>query len=213
MKTSALSLFCLSLLPSASLAFVVGGGGTTAAFRQASTSLFAQADATEMIQAAMEATKEFGIESSQARVLWDTVEEMRFNNSPATKGGLDKECEIEEDASQSEICADYEKATAELMASEKIAQLEAFHNDHENKVDNIDAIVQEMIELSKQAAAAGEFRHEDSAEMKKVIDEAEATALAATKEFGATSKEARLAWETYEDVAASGVYNAVGKDA
>ncbi|CAM9649142.1 unnamed protein product [Scytosiphon promiscuus] len=35
------------------------------------------------------------------------------------------------------------------------------------------------------------------------IEEAEAAALAATKEFGATSPEARLAWDTYEEVAAA----------
>lgn len=32
---------------------------------------------------------------------------------------------------------------------------------------------------------------------------AEAAALKATKEFGATSPEARLAWDTYEEVAAA----------
>ncbi|CAM9334955.1 unnamed protein product [Ectocarpus sp. 8 AP-2014] len=35
------------------------------------------------------------------------------------------------------------------------------------------------------------------------IEVAEAAALKATKEFGATSPEARLAWDTYEEVAAA----------
>ena len=36
-----------------------------------------------------------------------------------------------------------------------------------------------------------------------VVQIAEAAALKATKEFGATSPEARLAWDTYEEVAAA----------
>merc|ERR1712137_1092396 len=173
------------------------------------TSLFAQADASEAIKAAMEATEKFGIDSPQARVLWDNVEEMRFNNSPATQGGLDEECDIQDQA-KIEACIEWEEGM-KTLATDKIKQLAESHDEHEYKVEKINDVVDELIEMAK-AAPPREFHHEDSSDMKTKIDEAEAAALAASKEFGATSKEARLAWESYEDIASSGLYNAMGHD-
>jgi len=64
-------------------------------------------------QAAAEAaTKEFGIKSAQARVAWDTVEELQ---AAASHGvvipNLDEECDL----SDSERCKNYESAMAELQ--------------------------------------------------------------------------------------------------
>ena len=70
-----MKLSVYALLPTAAMAFM-----TPQAAVRPSTSLFVQADASEAIKAAMEATEKYGIDSPQARVLWDNVEEMRFNN-------------------------------------------------------------------------------------------------------------------------------------
>ena len=129
--------------------------------------------------------------------------------SPATQGGLDEECEVEDEAKM-KACIEWEAGMKEL-ASEKVKQLAETHDEHEFKVEKIDEVITELIDMAK-AAPAREFHHEDSSDMKKKIDEAEQAALAASKEFGATSKEARLAWEAYEDIAASGLFNAMGHD-
>ena len=129
--------------------------------------------------------------------------------SPATQGGLDEECEVEDEAKM-KACIEWEAGMKEL-ASEKVKKLAETHDEHEFKVEKIDEVITELIDMAK-AAPAREFHHEDSSDMKKKIDEAEQAALAASKEFGATSKEARLAWEAYEDIAASGLFNAMGHD-
>lgn len=107
-------------------------------------------------------------------------------------------------------CIEWEEGM-KALASEKVKQIAETHNEHEYKADKIQNVIDEMVEMAK-AAPAREFHHVDSEEMRAKINEAESAALAASKEFGATSKEARLAWEVYEDIAASGLYNAVGHD-
>lgn len=59
-----------------------------------------------------------------------------------------------------------------------------------------------MIKLSKPESATAP----SSEKLTAALEDAKA----ATEEFGVTSKEARLAWETYEEIAASGNQNAIG---
>ena len=71
-----MKLFAFLLFPASVMGFMVNPAPMT----RSATSLCLQADASETIKAALEATEKYGIDSPQARVLWDNVEEMRFNN-------------------------------------------------------------------------------------------------------------------------------------
>lgn len=48
----------------------------------------------EAIAAAMKATEKFGAQSPEARALWEIVEDLSFDNSGATKAGLNVECDV-----------------------------------------------------------------------------------------------------------------------
>jgi len=67
------SLILLSVVPVVSL--------TPSAFGvRAATRLLARPDSSTAVQAALEASKKFGATSPEARVAWDAVEDLAFDN-------------------------------------------------------------------------------------------------------------------------------------
>eukprot|EP00903_Cladosiphon_okamuranus_P006666 g6508.t1 len=63
--------------------------------------------------AALKATKEFGATSPEARLAWDTYEEVAAaDNSIATRQTLDEDCDVEHAA----ICEEYQGQMKELEA-------------------------------------------------------------------------------------------------
>mmetsp|Transcript_6062 Transcript_6062/g.7826 ORF Transcript_6062/g.7826 Transcript_6062/m.7826 type:complete len:218 (-) Transcript_6062:178-831(-) len=183
------------LLPSAAFAFV------GPAQLQRSTSLFVQADASEAIQAALEATKKYGATSAEARVLWDNVEEMRFDNSPATMGGMDQECELDDEGSITAACSEYDT---------KMAELSALMNEYETKLTKMKTLTQDLSSIKGKVNSASKPTGNDSPETQTAMTKAISEAKKASEEFGPTSSEAKLAWETVEDIASSGLGNAMG---
>jgi len=188
------AVLALAAFPS-SLAFVV----KTPSSSSPSALYNSRVDTSELIKKAMEATKKYGAASPEARLLWEDVEEMdASDNSAATKGALDSECEIEEDASISDACADYD---------DKMQELSSLVAEYGPKLDKLKALTQD---LSGMKLSGTKIKEGDSPALKAAIAEATAAAEAATAEFGASSPEAMLAWETVEEVASSGLGNAMG---
>ena len=113
--------------------------------------------------------------------------------SEATKGSLDQECDIE---ATSPECLDYGRFLDELVVvRDAMAQLD--------KTKQRVSLVQALQAIRIQAPEGTKVK--SSPELTQALD----AAKQATSEFGVTSAEARLAWETYEEIASAGYGNAV----
>ena len=111
------------------------------------------------------------------------------------KGSLDAECDISSDEISPE-CVDYGRFLDELFVLR-----DAMGPAPDNKKASLaDAL--KSIKLTAPESAQATSRPE----LTKALEEAKS----ATEKYGITSPEAKLAWETYEDIAASGTENAVG---
>lgn len=139
-------------------------------------------DTTHFVAAALEASKTYGATSKEAQIAWETVEEMSSSdNSNAYSGGSS---------------AEYSQKVAELT--------KMIESGDAPKLDAIKNLASEIaaIKLANPQRIAGA----DS----PLLREALATAKAATEEFGATSKEAKLAWEDVEEIASASTAPAMG---
>lgn len=135
---------------------------------------------SDAIEAALEASKKFGPTSQEARVLWDIVEEMdASDNSVAYKPAV--------------VDEEYEgkvKALSQMLTKTK---------------DELELVKQLADELKgvKLATPPPTTTHSTSAQEDSAMKTALAAARAASEEFGKESTEAKLAWETVEELAAS----------
>jgi len=148
----------------------------------------------EAVAEAMAITKKFGARSKEAAAAWDAIEEMdAADNSAAYKGGVsDDECATSESAA----CKNY---------MEKVQMLGAMLDENRFRVENIKKLTSEVqsVRIAAPAAASSTV---DPVAMKNVLAEAREAA----KKFGDASAEARLAWETVEEVASSDRSGALG---
>mmetsp|Transcript_12044 Transcript_12044/g.25425 ORF Transcript_12044/g.25425 Transcript_12044/m.25425 type:complete len:202 (+) Transcript_12044:201-806(+) len=141
-----------------------------------STALFGRVDSTGAIEAALEASKKFGAASPEAALAWEIVEELdASDNSAASKPAL-KDAEYE--GKVKALSQMLDKTKDELHQMKKLA-------------DDLKGV--KLAQPSVTASAPDE----------PAMHRALASARAATEEFGANSVEAKLAWETVEEVAAS----------
>ena len=105
-----------------------------------------------------------------------------------------EECEV--DAASAE-CQDYGRFLDELYNIQKMMTAQA---EDKQKLKLVDVL--KNVKLNKPEAA----KASSSPKLTEALEEAKK----ATADFGIASKEARLAWETYEEVASSGLENAMG---
>ena len=121
-----------------------------------------------------------------------------FIHSEATKAGLDVECTVEDDLKPSAECADYEEFVSQLSKIRNNLQ----EQDNSRKATLVDALkkikITPMLKKDKVDTNSAE------------LDAALKAAKEATAKHGITSSEARLAWETYEEIASAGLDNAMG---
>mmetsp|Transcript_1621 Transcript_1621/g.2489 ORF Transcript_1621/g.2489 Transcript_1621/m.2489 type:complete len:204 (-) Transcript_1621:229-840(-) len=140
------------------------------------TSIALRSAGSAEIEAALAASKEFGATSKEARVLWDIVEEMdASDNSAAFKAPVED--------------AEYEskvKALSQMLTSTK------------DELDQMRALADELkgVKIATPSSSSGSG---DSDAMKSAL----AAAKAASEANGKDSVEAKLAWETVEEIAAS----------
>jgi hypothetical protein len=147
-----------------------------------SVRLYSRPDTSEYVAAALEASKKYGATSKEAQIAWETVEEMdSADNSNAYTGGMP---------------AEYKEKLAELS---RMIETEA-----PKKLETIKNLASEItaIKLANPERIAGS----DSPLLRQALDEAKK----ATEEFGVESSEAKLAWESVEEIASASNDNAMG---
>lgn len=158
------------------------------------TQMMAQVSSENLVAEALKMSKEFGATSSEARLAWEAVEEVdASDNSAATKGNLNDECDVEV---VSKDCLEYSEAIEELQellkaSKPKVASLS----------DNL-ATSLGNVKLSTPDASA--------APQSKELQAALAEAREITEKEGLSSSAAAVAWETVEEIAAAGNSNALG---
>lgn len=142
------------------------------------TALSEHLDSSEAIQAALDASKKYGAASPEARVLWDIVEEMdSADNSAAYKPAV-----VDEEY------ADKVKALSQLLTKTK------------DELDMVKSLADQLkgVKIAKPVSSSTGSGSEDAA-----MKEALAAARSAVEAHGKDSVEAKLAWETVEEIASS----------
>lgn len=174
-------------------AFVPPNFARTRAWTPASTPnvvLFAN---SKNIRAAMEATEKYGIHSPEARLAWEVVEEFDASTNdsaaytPNEGAGLSQE--------------ELDRAYRELQASMEIMQRNRYFRNDQQLIKDVAAELQ-AIKLTPPA--------KKPAPRIPGLWDAKLKARAVSQQFGNDSQEARLAWEEVEEIASSGLSNAVG---
>jgi len=153
----------------------------------------ARIDTADLVSDAMKKTEEFGATSPEARLAWEAVEEVdSSDNSAASKGSLNDDCEVVEDPSPE--CVEYGEALGELQ--DRISSTQPA-----SSTSSTSAVVAPVKLSSSKGVAAPQ-----SKELKIALEEARKI----TDEKGLGSPEVALAWETVEEIASAGNYNAMG---
>ncbi len=172
--------------------------------RQDVSLLLAPDDAAELIKEAEAAAAKFGKDSPEARVAWDSVEEIQgSDNSAATKPGLDQECLLDE----SEGCLEYER---------KIEELKMLIKEQEGMNAKLQATAEELKKVSEKIpgdkmtpippTARYSAAVTDSGVLNSIdIDEegyakAVEEAVVAEREHGVGSPEARALWDIVDEI-------------
>eukprot|EP00562_Extubocellulus_spinifer_P032446 CAMPEP_0178729292 /NCGR_PEP_ID=MMETSP0699-20121125/28887_1 /TAXON_ID=265572 /ORGANISM="Extubocellulus spinifer, Strain CCMP396" /LENGTH=178 /DNA_ID=CAMNT_0020381199 /DNA_START=21 /DNA_END=557 /DNA_ORIENTATION=- len=116
---------------------------------------------------------------------WDIVEELDASDNSAASVGV----------AEVETPAEYQ---------EKVEALAALLKEQQEKIASIKSLAEDLkgIKLSKPEGGSSSV---DSAQMSKALEEAKS----ATEKFGMDSNEAKLAWETVEEIASSDVGEAL----
>mmetsp|Transcript_12415 Transcript_12415/g.26283 ORF Transcript_12415/g.26283 Transcript_12415/m.26283 type:complete len:262 (-) Transcript_12415:252-1037(-) len=158
------------------------------------TTLFAN---SKNIRAAMEATEQYGIHSPEARLAWEVVEEFdaSTNDSAAYEG------DGRSGLSQEELTRAYEElqASMEIMQRNQYAAV-SFQNNQQLMKD---------VAAELQAIKLSPPERKPSPKIPGLWD-AKLKARATSMQFGNESPESKLAWEEVEEIASSGLQNAVG---
>mmetsp|Transcript_26102 Transcript_26102/g.26537 ORF Transcript_26102/g.26537 Transcript_26102/m.26537 type:complete len:229 (+) Transcript_26102:92-778(+) len=151
-------------------------------------------DSADLVEEALAASKEFGSTSKEAMLAWEAVEEVdSSDNSAATMGNLNDECDVEVITPD---CLEYNESLEKLQVL-----LEASKPNLSSLANDISDSVSQVKLAAPTGAAAS-----NSPELQAAVVEAKR----ATKETGIASSAAQVAWETVEEIAASGNNNALG---
>jgi hypothetical protein len=174
--------------------------GSAAAFQPAivggrsfRTSLSVSAE--QAIAAAKQASEKYGASSPEAALAWEAVEEIDSSDNSAA---------YQQNKANMMSDAELAKATSEFQAN--LNTVQRLTKDLKDNQKHMEDVAKEMQALK---LTAPENR---PAPKSPELDAAIKKAKQASEEFGNKSKEAQLAWETVEEIASSGLSNAMGKD-
>lgn len=106
---------------------------------------------------------------------------------------MDTECSVEDEASKA--CKEY---------GEKLDELSALVKEQNPYLEKMKGLANELQQIKVTATKASPAK--DSPQLREAV----AAAKAASEEFGATSGEAAVAWDTVEEIAAAGNAPALG---
>jgi len=160
------------------------------------TTMMAHPDSADLVQEAMKVTEEFGATSTEARLAWETVEEVdASDNTAASMGSLADECETEVVKPE---CVEYGEKLDELQG---LVAANAFPDDSSISKELAGTVGQVKFPKPEKVRAP------NSAALDAALEEAKAV----TADKGIKSPEAAVAWETVEEIAAAGNANALGE--
>ena len=171
-------------------AFFVGRSSSTT-----STLLSATSKAEEAIAAAKAASEKYGPSSPEAAVAWEAVEEIDSSDNSAAYQ-VNRAMVM----SDADLLKASEEFKANLSTVERLTKELKGHQKHMNDV------AKEMQALKLTPP------DQRPAPKSPKLDAAVKDAKAASEKFGSKSEEARLAWETVEEIASSGLENSMGED-
>eukprot|EP00533_Pseudo-nitzschia_delicatissima_P015551 CAMPEP_0197265704 /NCGR_PEP_ID=MMETSP1432-20130617/2558_1 /TAXON_ID=44447 /ORGANISM="Pseudo-nitzschia delicatissima, Strain UNC1205" /LENGTH=223 /DNA_ID=CAMNT_0042730475 /DNA_START=44 /DNA_END=715 /DNA_ORIENTATION=+ len=153
------------------------------------------ADVSALIDEATKLSQDFGPTSPEARLAWEAVEEVNAaDNSAASMGSLDTECEVENITDE---CLEYGLALdelQELIAANGMPDNKAFEKEIATTVNPVKLTPPET----------------GKAPNPPQLQAALVEARKLTSELGLASPEATIAWETVEEIAAAGNSNVLG---
>eukprot|EP00536_Pseudo-nitzschia_multiseries_P017372 jgi/Psemu1/224782/e_gw1.1521.5.1 len=169
-------------------------GSTSTSTSTSSSVLFAN---SKNIRAAMEATEIYGIHSAEARLAWEVVEEFDASTNDSAAYEPNEGAGL----SQEELNRAYQElqTSMEIMQRNQYAAV-SFQNNQQLMKDV--AAELQAIKLSPPA--------KKPAPKIPGLWDAKLKARAMSQQFGNASPEAKLAWEEVEEIASSGLSNAVG---
>jgi len=177
---------------------VAGRRSAAAAAAAADVRLFAaeqnRPDASSAIKEAMKASEKYGPTSPEARVAWDAVEEMDASDNHAAYEATG------ERLSDDQLV----KMTSEFKAN--LETVKRLSKDFKIQKQHMEDVAAEMATIK---LAPPEKR---PAPKSPAVEKALAEAKAASEKYGPTSPEARVAWTELEEIASSGLENAMGGD-
>mmetsp|Transcript_14779 Transcript_14779/g.32116 ORF Transcript_14779/g.32116 Transcript_14779/m.32116 type:complete len:200 (+) Transcript_14779:75-674(+) len=131
---------------------------------------------SDAIEAAMAASKEHGAASKEASVLWDIVEEIDSADNSAA----------------------FKPVIADAEYEEKVKALSQMLTKTRDELDTVKQLADDLKGVKLATPPLG-AKGEPSEAMKAALAEARS----ASEEFGKSSPEAALAWETVEEIAAA----------
>mmetsp|Transcript_118693 Transcript_118693/g.343307 ORF Transcript_118693/g.343307 Transcript_118693/m.343307 type:complete len:227 (+) Transcript_118693:92-772(+) len=150
--------------------------------------LKARVDATELIKNAVAISEKFGKDSAEARLAWEAVEEVdSADNSVATKGSLDEECDVTQEWIDN-ACMEY---SAKLEELDRLLQETKKATVFDSAAEDVKPIKLKDVPQQKPGKASPE------------LQEAVENAKMLTDKYGIQSPEARVAWETVEEIASA----------
>ncbi|KAG7354883.1 CP12 domain containing protein [Nitzschia inconspicua] len=166
---------------------------TAADSLQSSVLLFGN---SKNIKAAMEATERYGIDSPEARLAWEVVEEFdaRTNDSAAYTPNQNNRLSDEQMAN----------AYAELQHTLQIMERRRMAFQQNDQLMRDVAAELQAIKLAPPS--------QKPAPKIPGLWDAKLKARAISQQYGNTSVEAKLAWEEVEEIAAAGLENAMGEE-
>lgn len=191
LKTVAIA--ALAAAPSS--AFVTSNcASTSMSTLTSNTVLFAN---SKNIRAAMEATEIYGIYSPQAKVAWEVVEEFDASTNDSAAYTADQERGL----SQEELNRAYQEVQASMEFMQRNQYAAVSFQNNQQLMKDVAAELQ-AIKLSPPA--------KKPAPTIPGLWDAKLKARAISQQFGNASPEAKLAWEEVEELASSGLNNALG---
>lgn len=179
-------------------------------------------DNSEAIKNALQASEIYGKSSKEARLAWELVEEMDAANSHHRSGDihvtLEEECSTEEpaklDNAQEPPKTVEEAIERATMMSEVYGKTSVDARMAWELVEEMDAAkahtkAVEKAKAAREAEAAKPVEKKEVEQNKvyKDTSDAIAAALEASKTHGATSVEARMAWELVEEIDAANAHH------
>eukprot|EP00553_Chaetoceros_curvisetus_P006609 CAMPEP_0204618520 /NCGR_PEP_ID=MMETSP0717-20131115/5129_1 /ASSEMBLY_ACC=CAM_ASM_000666 /TAXON_ID=230516 /ORGANISM="Chaetoceros curvisetus" /LENGTH=232 /DNA_ID=CAMNT_0051632277 /DNA_START=39 /DNA_END=740 /DNA_ORIENTATION=- len=159
-----------------------------------STRLFVErGNSSDAIQDAIEASKRYGPTSQQARVAWDIVEEINASDNSAAYNSNDHDALS--DPSQNK---------------EKYEQFLELKGLLENQRQYIDSVKHVTTQIRAVKIADPSRKHSDEPkEQNPILESAINEAKLMTSKYGVESSEAKLAWETVENIASNDLSEAM----